>query len=292
MSIQLKELLKVGENRLKNAGVEDAKIDAEQLLMHVLHYDKKKIFMNWSKPLEEDDCMDYFDILDRRSAGEPSQYIIGEQEFMGIPFIVDSRVLIPRQDTEILVEKVHAYAVSKRKPLKLLDLCTGSGAIAVSLAVKNPSLKISASDISEEALDVATSNAASTDVLKKINFIKSDLFDNFKTGLGKPKFDIIVSNPPYIKHSVLQTLQREIYEHEPMIALDGGEDGLTYYRRIIKDAPDFMKNDSSLFLEIGYDQAEAVVKLINDGGRYREDIEVIQDLPGQDRIIVAGSKGK
>lgn len=290
--IQLKELLKVGENRLENAGIKDAKIDAELLLMFILNYDKKKIFMNWARPLEEDDCMDYFEVLDRRSSGEPPQYITGVQEFMGIPFMVDSRVLIPRQDTEILVEEVHSYSVSKRKQLKVLDLCTGCGTIAVSLAVKNTSLKLSASDISEDALDVATSNAAGAGVLKRIDFIKSDLFNDFKTGLGKPKFDIIVSNPPYIKKSDLPNLQREIFEHEPMAALDGGDDGLDYYRRIIKDAPGFIKKEGALFLEIGYDQADPVKKIIEENGGYQTEIKVVRDLSEHDRVIFAKVAGK
>lgn len=285
MSIQLKELLPVGENRLRNAGIADAKIDAELLLMHVLHYDKRKMFMNWSRPLEEDECMDYFDLLDKRAEGQPPQYIIGSQEFMGIEFAVDNRVLIPRQDTETLVEKVLEYSTDKRKPLKVLDLCTGSGAIAVSLVVKNPSIKMTATDISEEALDVATSNAANAQVLKKIDFALSDLFDGFKSGFNRPKFDIIVSNPPYIKSSVLPTLQREIFEHEPMLALDGGVDGLDLYRRIINDAPKYMKKDGALFLEIGYDQAESIKEIVHSSGLYLEDIEVIKDLAGQDRVM-------
>lgn len=292
MSIKLKELLSVGENRLKNAGVEDAKVDSELLLMHVLHYDKRKMFMNWSRFLEEDDCMDYFGLLDRRSAGEPTQYILGDQEFMGISFMVDSRVLIPRQDTEILVQQVLEYTREKRGALKVLDLCTGSGAIAISLAVKNPQLKITASDISEDALDVATSNAAGADVLKRIDFAQSDLFAGFKSGFRGPKFDVIVSNPPYIKSAVLPTLQREIYEHEPMLALDGGADGLDCYRKIIEDAPKFMKKDGVLFLEIGHDQAEYIKQLIEVSGLYKDDVKVIRDLAGQDRVVIARVKGK
>ena len=292
MSIQLKELLSVGENRLKHAKIADAKIDAELLLMHQLHYDKKKVFMNWARPLEEDDCNDYFELLDRRAAGEPPQYIAGEQEFMGIKFMVDSRVLIPRQDTEVLVENVIAYTSTKRGSLKILDLCTGSGAIAVSLAVKNANLKITASDISEDALDVATSNAANVDVLKRIDFKQSDLLNGFKTGFRGDKFDIIVSNPPYIKSSVIPTLQREIYEHEPMMALDGGEDGLEYYRKIIEDAPKYLKKDGVLFLEIGYDQAAQVSNIIAGNGFYKENIEIKKDLEGNDRVVVAYVKGK
>lgn len=287
MSIQLKELIVVGENRLKTAGIADAKIDAELLLMHQLHYDKRKIFMNWAKPLEEDDCNDYFDLLDRRAAGEPPQYITGEQEFMGIKLMVDPRVLIPRQDTETLVETVLDYTAKRKGSLKVLDLCTGSGAIAISLAVKNQSLKITASDISEDALDVATSNAGSCGVLKRIDFAKSDLFNSFKTGFRGQKFDIIVSNPPYIKSAVLPTLQKEIYEHEPMSALDGGQDGLDFYRRIVTDAPKYLRKGGVLFLEIGYNQAELLKQLIEVSGAYREDVEVIKDLVGEDRVVVA-----
>ena len=286
MSIQLKELLVVGENRLKNAGISDAKIDAEILLMHQLHYDKRKMFMNWSRRLEEDDCMDYFNLLDRRCTGEPPQYIIGEQEFMGLLFMVDNRVLIPRQDTEVLVEQVLEYAKTKKKGLRVLDLCTGSGAIAISLAVKNPDLKITAADISEDALDVATNNAAANDVLKHIDFIKSDLFSDFKTGFRAPKYDVIVSNPPYIKSLILPTLQKEIYEHEPILALDGGSDGLDLYRRIIEDAPKYMKKDGVLFLEIGYDQADPLRQLIAIDGQYNEDVQVVKDWVGQDRVLV------
>lgn len=287
MSIQLKELLIVGENRLKYAGIRDAKIDAELLLMYQLHYDKRKMFMNWARPLEEDDCNDYFELLDRRATGEPPQYIIGDQEFMGIKFMVDPRVLIPRQDTEVLVEKIIEYTVEKRGSLKVLDLCTGSGAIAVSLAIKNASLKITASDISEDALDVATSNAANAGVLKRIDFKKSDLLSDFKTGFRGDSFDIIVSNPPYIKSSVIPTLQREIYDHEPMMALDGGEDGLKYYRRIIEDAPKFLKKNGALFLEIGYDQAAQVSNMIGSSGYYVDAGEIVKDLKGKDRVVIA-----
>lgn len=287
MSIQLKELIAVGENRLEHAGVADAKIDAELLLMHQLHYDKRKIFMNWAKPLEEDDCMDYFALLDRRAEGEPTQYIMGNQEFMGIKFMVDKRVLIPRQDTEVLVEAVLEYMEKRKGSLKVLDLCTGSGAIAVSLAVKNASAKITASDISEDALDVATNNASEADVLKRIEFKKSDLFSEFKTGFRGAKFDVIVSNPPYIRSAVLPTLQREIYEHEPMLALDGGEDGLDIYRRIISEAPKFMRKEGALFLEIGHNQGLDVSQLITDSGLYKDEIDVIKDLAGQDRVVVA-----
>lgn len=292
MSIQLKELIVVGENRLRDAGVTDAKIDAKLLLMHQLHYDERKIFMNWARKLEEDDCMDYFELLDRRAAGEPTQYIIGEQEFMGYNFIVDPRVLIPRQDTEILVEKVLEYASINNKAVKVLDLCTGSGAIAVSLACKNANLKITASDISEDALDVATNNAATNDVLKRIDFVKSDLFSGLKTGFRGQKFDIIVSNPPYIRSSVLPTLQREIFEHEPMLALDGGEDGLECYKRIIAEAPKYMRKEGALFLEIGHDRSEDIQKLIKDSGQFKDNAEVVKDFAGLDRVVVAKVIGK
>lgn len=292
MSIQLKELIVVGENRLRDAGVEDAKLDAKLLIMHQLHYDQRKIFMNWARPLEEDDCMDYFELLDRRAAGEPTQYIIGDQEFMGYKFMVDPRVLIPRQDTETLVETVLEYALNNKKATKVLDLCTGSGAIAISLALKNVNLKITASDISEDALDVATNNAAANDVLKRIDFVQSDLLSGFKTGFRGQKFDVIVSNPPYIKSAVIPTLQREIVEHEPMLALDGGEDGLECYKRIIAEAPKYMRKEGALFLEIGHDQADDIKELISESGQYRDDVEVVRDLAGKNRVVIAKGKNK
>lgn len=287
MSLQIKEILEIAEKRLSDAGVSDSKIDAKILLGFQLRYDDHKMFMNWSRDLEQRNCEEYFELIDRRASGEPTQYITGVQEFMGIRFKVDTRVLIPRQDTEILVEDVLKYAKARKSKLKVLDLCTGSGAIAISLAKKNSDLKLTAVDVSKDALDVAKKNATSAGVSGNIEFIQSDMFKNLKS----KKFDIIISNPPYIKTSVLPTLQREIYEHEPMLALDGGDDGLDFYRQIIDESPQYLRQNGALFLEIGYDQGSDISIALEMSGKYKN-VQIKKDLLEFDRVVTAEALSK
>ena len=286
MGLQIKEILGVAEKILREAGIKESNVDAQLLLSYVIGYDNRRIFMNWAKEIDDDHSEHYFELIQRRAAGEPTQYLTNRQDFMGFPFYVDNRVLIPRMDTEILVESVLAYTKNHKSIQRVLDMCTGSGVIAVSIQKMNPSLKITASDIDENALDVARKNATIHKIDGKIKFINSDLFDEFNTGFGSKKFDLIVSNPPYIKSRDIPTLQKEIYDYEPMKALDGGDDGLVFYKRMVEEAPNFLKKGGALFFEIGYDQANALIALLNATNEY-DNISIQKDLGGNDRVLFA-----
>ncbi|MBO5348643.1 MAG: peptide chain release factor N(5)-glutamine methyltransferase [Clostridia bacterium] len=212
-------------------------------------------------------------------SGTPLQYITNKQEFMKLNFYVDENVLIPQPDTEILVEEI--INLYKNKKCKILDLCTGSGAIAIALAKYVEDAQIVASDISMKALQIAKLNAEKNLLHKKIKFIESDMFEK----IDDTDFDIIVSNPPYIKTDVINTLDASV-KKEPNIALDGGQDGLKFYKIIINKAHQYLSNNGKLFLEIGYDQKEDVIKLLNKTGYYNE-IYSKKDLGQNDRIVVA-----
>ncbi|MDR0357112.1 MAG: peptide chain release factor N(5)-glutamine methyltransferase [Clostridiales Family XIII bacterium] len=288
MGLQIKEILTVAENILRESGDEDYKKDAEILFSHETRYDAKKIFMNWSKELDDNYCEGFFDLVQRRARGTPTQYLTKEQAFMGHTFFVDERTLIPRADTETTVDEVIKYLKGKTAR-RAADLCTGSGVIAISLAKAYPSLKITASDAYEDALAVARINASEMGVLKQIKFVKSDVYAAFKTGFGGATFDLIVSNPPYVKSDEIPTLQREIVEHEPLHALDGGADGLDFYRKIIAGAAPRLRKNGALFLEIGNDQAASVKALIDETGLFGE-VAVRTDLAGNDRVLFAALK--
>jgi release factor glutamine methyltransferase len=296
MSLIIKELLRIGETALDKAGCLDPKIDAELIMMFLLSFNKQQLFIKSPSLLDEKSCEAYFKLIDIRAGGMPVQYITGEQEFMGISFKVNEDVLIPRQDTETLVEEIIKITKEQTKQKKaprgdwqILDLCCGSGAIGVSLCKYIREAKVTASDVSAKAIAVARENAASAGVSKQIKFVESDLFGAFRKGLGGMKFHIIASNPPYIRRDVIPTLQREVAEHEPLLALDGGDDGLKFYRRILAEAPDYLKPQGMLFLEIGHDQGEAVCSLAADMERF-EEIEMIKDLAGHDRVVTCRLK--
>lgn len=206
----------------------------------------------------------------------PIQYITNNQEFMKLNFLVNQNVLIPRSDTEILVEEIiNTYKNSK---VKILDMCTGSGCIAISLKKYMQNSEVYGIDISKEALEVARLNAKNNNV--DVKFKCSDMFTNIKNR----DFDVIVSNPPYIKKKVIDTLNKEV-KKEPVIALDGGEDGLYFYKKIIKEAFNFLKDNGMIFLEIGYDQKDELIRLITEDGRY-ELVKIKKDLEDNDRIVV------
>ncbi len=293
MIITFGEILDIGIRRLEEAGIADAKRDAESLLLVLMKEEQKFLFLHRRDGTDEYHSDAYFDLIDRRAAGEPLQYIIGSQEFMGLPFDVDESVMIPRQDTESLVEFAleKAKEMGRRHSLSLLDMCCGSGAIAVSMAHFLPKAKVTACDISPAALEIAKRNAEKNGVGNRVQFLESNLFLITKKKRSgtvivpmKESFDMILSNPPYIPTSVIGTLQVEIRDHEPMIALDGGEDGLDFYRQIAKQAAERLKKKGMLIMEIGSEQAADVMWLLSETGNY-EEIEVHQDLAGLDRIV-------
>ena len=295
MSLPLKELIKIGQTQLKEAGVGDADRDARDLYCFLDKIDTVGLMMHWQDTLQDNACEAYFDLVQRRAAGEPMQYITGVQEFMGIPFKVTAQVLIPRQDTETMVEDaieaiekgtLRGRPFIKAAAIKeVLDLCTGSGAIGVSIAKMCPKIKMVCSD-----LKIAEENAQASGC-KSVKFQEGDLFSPFCGKLRKRKFDLIITNPPYIQTDVIPTLQREVKDHEPMSALDGGKDGLDFYRRIAAEAPFHLNKNGVLMMEIGYDQRISVTELLQQTAKF-SDIICLQDLAGKDRIIAAKLIGK
>ena len=280
----LYDLLNEGSAALLQAGDTDGENDAKLLLVEAFHLDLVHFLMDRLRPLSEQDeqvqeqIRTYRSMITKRASRIPLQQILGSQEFMGLDFFVNEHVLIPRQDTETLVELVLQEQQSTEK--KLLDLCTGSGCIAISLAVKGGYESVTATDLSEEALKVAERNAKAHQ--KEIIFRQGDLF----TALPQSEagtFDIITSNPPYIPTAVIATLEPEVREHEPMMALDGTEDGLKFYRQIAKKAGTWLKPGGVIYLEIGYDQGEAVSGLLREAGF--DKVRVVKDLPGKDRVV-------
>ncbi|MDD3537397.1 MAG: peptide chain release factor N(5)-glutamine methyltransferase [Bacillota bacterium] len=283
----LRELLTIGTNLLKEQGNEDAITESEQLLCHLLHKDRIYLYAYGREPADEMLCQSFFDLLRRRTGGTPLQYILGGTVFMGIPLTVNESVLIPRQDTELLAEealKELSRLTRFLKHHKVLDLCTGSGALAIALAKLDHNVRVTATDLSSEALEVARKNAEAAGVADAIRFCRGDLFEAVK---GQGPFELILSNPPYIASDVIDTLAVEIRDHEPRMALDGGADGLDLIRRILKDAPDHLKPGGLLLMEIGYDQGPAVQALVSAMGVPFVRSRILRDLGGNDRVLKA-----
>ena len=280
-TLTLKQLYKVGTVKLAEEGIEEFSLDAWYLLEYVTGVSKAMYFAEPERAVSEENADRYIDCIRRRAAHIPLQHITGEQEFMGYPFCVNEHVLIPRQDTEVLVEE--AIQVMRPK-MKVLDMCTGSGCIVLSILKMcrekyyMTDLQGIGADVSEEALKVARENGRRLGV--PVTWIQSDLFAKI---LEEEKYDVIVSNPPYIETAVIDTLQEEVRLHDPYIALDGKEDGLYFYRRIISEAGRYLKTQGKLMFEIGCDQAEAVEELMKNAGY--EQITVKKDLAGLDRVV-------
>ena len=273
----IKQAITKGMIMLKSNNVESPKLKARLLLQYVLDKPRQYIIVYDNKEIDKQQQWQYFVNIEKLTKGVPLQHITHRQEFMKMDFFVDENVLIPRTDTEILVEEVIKIAQKYNSP-RILDLCTGSGAIAISLKKFVPNADITAVDISEKALEIAQKNAEKLEA--KINFVKSDLFDK----LDNKKFDIIVSNPPYIRKDEIKKLSEEV-QKEPKIALDGGEDGLDFYRIITEQAINYLKTGSFLCFEIGYNQKSDVIKIIEDEQNYKNTY-CKKDLYGNDRIII------
>ncbi len=266
-------LYRMGVERLAAAGIEEAKLDARLLLEELCGTDRNDLLVHGDRPVTEQQENSYVNYIELRSRHIPLQHITGYQEFMGLRFKVTPDVLIPRQDTETLVEEV---LKNLHDGMRILDLCTGSGCILLSLLrYSNDCVGVGA-DLSKKALTVAEENAGSLGLTAE--FVQGDLFEPV-TG----KFEIIVSNPPYIPSNVIPTLMEEVREHDPLMALDGKEDGLFFYREIIGQAGEYLYPGGMLFLEIGCEQAGAVTELMKNAG-YR-DVTVCKDLAGLDRVV-------
>lgn len=276
--MNLKELLNFGKEELNN-NCEDTLIILKILVEDIFKIKKEQIIISYDKELEDEDIQKFYTAISKIKNGVPVQYITNNQEFMKMNFYVDENVLIPQPDTEILVEEVLKKCTSG--DYKILDLCTGSGAIGISLAKYIENSKIVATDISSKAIQIAKLNAEKNLVHKKMEFIESDLFNNIEHN----DFDVIVSNPPYIETDEIESLDKQV-KNEPFIALDGGKDGLNFYRVIAETAYKFLNKSGKLFLEIGYNQKEDVVKLLEETHKYKN-IYTKKDMGGNDRVVVA-----
>lgn len=297
--MKIKELLAYGRDNLieKEEPYRLSKI----LLKHVMKVDDSYFVVHENDEVEEEIEQEFRDGIKQLNEGQPLQYITHYQEFMKLDFYVDENVLIPQPDTEILAEEIinthkngdtgpgfmPAQGVGADDPVRpvpqrnttILDLCTGSGAIGIALAHNLSNAKVTLTDVSKEALAIAKKNAIQNGVERQCTFIESDMFQNI-TG----EYDVIVSNPPYIKTDVIPTLDREV-QNEPTLALDGGTDGIDFYKIIADESHKYLKPNGTLALEIGYDQKEDVIKLLENTGRYTN-IQCIQDLAGNNRVVI------
>lgn len=275
-----RKLYETGKDRLEKAGIQEAALDARLLLEEVCRTDRNTLLVHGDRAVTEEEETQFRIFIERRSTHEPLQQITGWQEFMGLRFSVTEDVLVPRQDTETLVEEVMRYL---RDGMEILDVCTGSGCILLSLLRYSNGCRGVGCDISEKALAVAEQNAKELGI--SAQFIQSDLFESIEG-----RFEYIVSNPPYIRKDMIPTLMEEVRDHEPLIALDGGEDGLDFYRKITREATEHLYSGGMLFFEIGYDQGEAVKLLMEEEGY--EEVTVSQDLAGLDRVVYGTFNGR
>ena len=271
--MQYQELYRLGKDKLTEAKVPEAELDARLLLEEICGTNRNDLLVHGDNEISTEQCERYTDYIQRRQKHEPLQQITGYQEFMGLRFKVTPDVLIPRQDTEILVEEVMRYL---HDGMHILDMCTGSGCILLSLLKYSNDCEGTGCDISEKALKVAEENAEMLSL--NASFVQSNLFENVRG-----KYEFIVSNPPYIPTGVIPTLMEEVRDHEPVGALDGGEDGIYFYREIVEKAGEYLYPGGMLFFEIGYDQAEKVSSLMREAG-YQE-VTVCKDLAGLDRVV-------
>ena len=284
------DLMRQGTGKLEAAGIDNAAYDSKALIKYVFGLDETALLLGRDKEAEAGKAEEYLKLIEKRAGHYPLQYIMHSVGFMEYDFYVDEAVLIPRADTEILVEEVLKYLGKeyKDKPVRMLDMCTGSGCIGLSCFLgrkaKGTVDEVTLADISEDALRVAGKNAEQLGA--DVKLVKTDIYLELST----TAFDIIVSNPPYIRSDVIPTLMEEVKDFEPMLALDGDEDGLKFYRRIIGEAPQHLCGGGAIFLEIGYDQYEDTRKLLVEAGF--TDIRLVKDLAGLDRVVTGRLKAE
>ncbi len=294
----IKQFMKYATDTLKQSEIETPVLEAGVILCHVLNCDRSYLYAHDDRVLEEAELERLESLILQRSEKVPLQYLLGETEFMSLTFKVSPAVLIPRQDTELLVErcmeliKVKSASINEASHMgslpkaKVLDMCTGSGCIAVSIAHYCPEARVTACDVSLDALEIAKTNSRLAGVQDRLDFRRGDLFEALE---GGERFDIIASNPPYIETSTVEQLQSEVKDHEPSIALDGGSDGLDFYRRIVEAAPQFLAEGGFLVMEIGYNQGFSVSRLMEQAF---EGIVVLQDFGQNDRVVLGRLKTK
>ncbi len=279
------EILNQAIERLRLAGIDRPRTNAELLLGTVLNKSKVDLYLDKDRILTSDEIEKFNQYIKERISHRPVQYIIGTLEFFGLEFKVDQRVLIPRPDTETLVEVVIEQLANKENP-KIIDLGTGSGAIAITLATNLKSPFIYATDVSKEALEVAKENAKSNNVESQIEFLCGDLFEPLKNKDIEGQIDCVVSNPPYVSKDELETLPREIKDYEPIVALESTEEGIFFHEKIIEGSLDFLNKSGILALEVGLGQADKVADLIQNRKDFKS-VEIKKDLGGIERIVVS-----
>lgn len=274
--MKIQELLEIGVKKLKEKSIENPIFISRRLMCFTLQKDRIYLITNSEKEVSKEQEKKFLEYISKIEKHIPIQYIINSQEFMKMNFYVDENVLIPRQDTEVVVEE--AIKIIENNNFKnILDMCTGSGILAITIAKYVENCNVNAIDISKEALEIAKKNAISNGVKDKIKFIHSNMFENING-----KYDLIISNPPYIKTDVIKTLSEEV-KKEPVIALDGGKNGLEFYNILAINAHKFLNPEGYLVLEIGYDQKEEVTNILMDNYK---DITCIKDMGGNDRVII------
>lgn len=276
----ISSLLNWTVNYFKSKNIQSARLDAEVLLSHVLRQERIYLYVHFDEPMEQNELNKFREYVKKRAQHVPIAYIIGEREFMGLPFKVTKDTLIPRPDTEILVENV-LNNVDKDKEIEIVDIGTGSGAIILSLLVNLPKAQGKTVDISSKAIEVAKENAVNLQVNDRCEFFVGDLF----APLNGSKFDVIVSNPPYIPKKDIATLEDDVKEYEPVSALTDGGDGLSYYRRLLSEGKAYIKENGFIALEIGIYQSNDVKQIAMDNGW--KNIKIIKDYAGIDRVVLA-----
>ncbi len=285
------ELLNGSANTLRDHQVENPRLNAELLLARSLNLSREGLYMHLRDTLKEKEREALEKMVLKRISGEPLQYILEHQEFWSIDFKVDPRVLIPRPETELLVEQslLILSETSFRRIPSVLEIGTGSGAIAIALAREVKNIFLVATDISGDALGLARENAKSAGVQHQIKFVNGDLFGPLRPFEERKPFDLILSNPPYLIRPEIGSLAKEVRDHEPIIALDGGEDGMEFYRRLVSQAPFYLREGGWLLLEMGQGQAPFVSGLIEGGGQFLKP-DCVPDLSGIERVVKAQRK--
>ncbi len=286
------QTLKWVSKLFKSVEIINPERETELLLSYFLKMNRSEIYLNSDRALKNKEKKQLEKMIQERIRKIPLQYITKHQEFMGMDFLVEKGVLIPRPETEILVERV-IERLKKRKSsshLKIVDLGTGTGIIAISIAKFIKDITIYATDISKESLQAALKNAQKHNCEDKIIFLQGDLFEPFQGKIEKNSLDVIISNPPYVNSDDFKLLPPEIKDNEPKIALYGGVDGIDYYRKIVKESPKFLKRDGFIALEVGLNQAKIIKELILKENNYRKNVEIFKDYSGIERVVIAYRK--